>query len=48
MAQTDIVKKGLGQLDQDAIARMDADDIMAKQEDFATADDLERTLPDLR
>ena len=39
--------KGLGQLDQDTITQMDADNIMAKQEDVAAADDLERTLPDL-
>ena len=31
LAQTDIGKKVLGQLDQDTIAQMDADDIMAKQ-----------------
>ena len=47
MVQTDIGKKCLGQLDQDNIAQMDADNIMAKQENIATSDDLERTLPDL-
>ena len=48
MTQTVIGKKSLSQLDQDTIAQIDADNIMAKQEDIAAANDLERTLPDLQ